>query len=167
MNTYKIYHEKEAHCLFLRPLFNSTLSPRLYPDSPPHLREVVVRKPPPRTCCDLYVDVTVNSLTWETPKLRQTTDAVGGTAPNAPSPPLPPRKPKPILQNISLFAKQHLFAPLLKSLAQVLGGELGRFAGRGGREGREREKKNQKRRQKSAPNYKINFYKVDSNDQET
>lgn len=32
---------------------------------------------------------------------------------------LPPRKPKPFLQNISLFAKQNLFAVGLDSLTQV------------------------------------------------
>lgn len=56
-------------------------------------------------CRDLYIDVTVNSLTWETSELQKTTYGLT----NHVKFPLPPRESKPFLQNASLFAKQIFF----------------------------------------------------------
>lgn len=63
-------------------------------------------------CRDLYIDVTVNSLTWETSELQRTTYDLT----NHIKFPLPPGKSKPFPQNVSLFAKQNLFAVGLDSL---------------------------------------------------
>ena len=62
LNTYKIYHEKEAHCLFC-PLFNFTyLVVFVYPS---FLHEPILRE----STSNLYMDVILNSLTWDTSKL--------------------------------------------------------------------------------------------------
>lgn len=85
LNTYKIYHEKEAHCLFC-PLFNFTYLVVFV--QPSLLYESVLRQ----STSNLYMDVILNSFTWDTSKLALTT---------APCP--------PTLQSTLFFAKIYCF----------------------------------------------------------
>lgn len=62
LNTYKIYHEKAAHCLFC-PLFNFTYLAVFV--QPSFLYEPILRE----STSNLYTDVILNSLTWDTSKL--------------------------------------------------------------------------------------------------